>query len=596
MRPSASFKPEIISLLSLPLCGVLCGFLSLQPASAGTERLRAAPGDGPFEDAELWIPAEAPGETNIAVFDNHSPTPATLILESDRIVDGLDVKTDKVRLDLGGFQLTTSRSGSDWPNSPLGPKQAGFMVAGNAEEVGTLEVLNGTLTTRAVLIGGSAGSKGSLVLSGPDTLWENPSSGWNAVVIGGRDGRGSLTMQEGAKAVLGQLTTNRRQGSQSTILLRGEGTTLQVKDVVSLGLSNDPMGRASVEVRDGAVFDGKDDFRIGLGSGHTTMVIDNATLKSGNRLRVGQNHGRAELTLTNGAQVEAATFQSVGSDGGSGVVRLENGSMVRADSGALHFGRGGDGDPPDEISGRLIIEGASRFELAGQLRLGEDAAHTGELEIRGADSILRTGLVRAGRATDAVGRISISDHAEMHAAGIHLGEAGESAGHLQISQARLSSSDDVSVGGSASRAGGEASLTLEQGGELILDERRKVQVWKTGRIHVEQGRIRTTDLVFDAEPGARLSLILHGTEEDTPLDVVSLLRVGQAELDITLAGNFHASPGDLITLIHFGVCEGEFVNLPEGTRLQAGPHELIISYGVDRPNAVTLRIPGEPQE
>jgi T5SS/PEP-CTERM-associated repeat protein/autotransporter-associated beta strand protein len=139
--------------------------------------------------------------------------------------------------------VTVSGAGSNWSN-------AGSVVVGG-QGTGTLVIRDGgTVTSGGGSIGLTSGSTGTVTVTGAGSTWTNgPSGGLNI----GSFGTGSLTIAEGAKllniAFVTPANIGNSAGSRGTVLVTGSGS-LWTND---FGLNIGNRGNGMLTIADGAI-------------------------------------------------------------------------------------------------------------------------------------------------------------------------------------------------------------------------------------------------------------------------------------------------------------------------------------------------------
>jgi hypothetical protein len=356
--------------------------------------------------------------------------------------------TATVTLDLGAYQLNPASIGTELSHGAfvVGYKQAsttivylasstvpgkGLYVTNGADKawlfvgyqgIGTLYVTNGHVTASKVILGTRGGSRGTLVLSGPNTIWINTSQ----FTIGSDPGSFGSSLVISNSASMNVVSSFRlgsgavRGGSSNNTLLLDTGGRLSIHaGPVVIGHRSGgftPSYNNTATVQDGAVWD----------NGGKALIIGNAdgiAAATGNVLTVGTGGTVIRtgfLTITDGNTLNLAggLIQAVTTSSGtvrgfgkvSGNATITSGGLLcPANSlGPLTFSNNltlasnatttvqlGTNFNSTVVSGNLTLSGTLNITDGGGFTSGTYALfrYGGTLTTNGSPSILRIGTV-----------------------------------------------------------------------------------------------------------------------------------------------------------------------------------------------------------
>lgn len=300
-----------------------------------------------------------------------------------------------VSVDFLGYQPGSSGTiningiGSRWNN---GESWVGlcFGYSGN----GTLRITDGgTATSNGLqcLLGYTVGSKGEIMVDGPNSTWANNCS--NTVI--GDAGNGTLNIINGGTVNNTSSTINsntylgKQIGSIGTINVDGTGSTWTSSIKICVGTK----GSGVLNITNGAIVTSESRNYIGMESGATGManVSGDGSTWTCNDLRVGYN-GTGTLTITGGATVTSVEGPShpyaimVGQNAGSmGMVTVDGTNSTWTNDGFLCIGNEGTGilnithgGTVSATKSHIGIVATSHATISGE---GSSLTNTGEFHI-----------------------------------------------------------------------------------------------------------------------------------------------------------------------------------------------------------------------
>lgn len=465
--------------------------------------------------------------------------------------------------DLGENTYTTTLSDPTLPNNASGERISGFMVAGNQDEVATLRVQNGTLNTVTALVGGATGA-GTLIITGSGTVWNNSGSSLEDLSIAHRAGAGTLRIEDGAEANVGDVTMGRRVSGTASIVVDG-GSTLTVGNFLRMA-RNSPGVTATVEVLNGSTLNTESEVMVASDANvSASLIIDNSTLMAtgtsgflvgwgGDADTVGEFIVRNNATATLANTPSFERHLEIGRDDATGVLRIQNNSVLNVVDGRVLIGRGGGG------TGIAEVEGGSTFTTL-DLRVGvsfSGDSQRGELLVTGPDSVVTFGF---GSNPDPV------------------------------------VNPQLIVGS----GGNEALLDIRDGGLVTYDDPASVvSVGDLGEVRIEAGLLQTPDITF--EEGSFYTIALSTGHFNPLIETNTATLEDNVTLTLELASGFDAQLGEVFQILAYddgfvgnGLI-GQFDGLQEGAILsvQGFQFDFELSYGDGIADSVTLTVIPEP--
>ena len=249
-------------------------------------------------------------------------------------------------------RATVTGAGSTWTSN-------GSLTVGSSG-MGTLTIANGgTLSSSSIfpnsfpgaLIGSSAGSQGTVTVTGAGSTWTN-----TAGLIVGDLGTGTLTIADGGTVRSGGASVGSLAGSQGTATVTGKGSTWTNNGGFFIG----SLSTGTLTIADGGTVSSSSQSNIGTfdgSQGTVTVTGPGSTWTNNGALLVGSQGGTSTLTIANGGTVVSESI----------TVAFLSGSI-----GTLNIGSG-PGDPP-AAPGTLNAAAVSFFGGTGTINFNHTAA------------------------------------------------------------------------------------------------------------------------------------------------------------------------------------------------------------------------------
>jgi T5SS/PEP-CTERM-associated repeat protein/autotransporter-associated beta strand protein len=334
---------------------------------------------------------------------------------------------------------------------------------------GTVAVAGGgSITDIIASIGDASGSSAAVTMSGAGSIWNNEST-----LLAGDYGSGTLSISNGASfsGSEGSVLTGYEGGASGVIHVTGIGSTLQSENVYA-GYSGTGTllisggASASISFTVAGYVAGSSGTITVTGSGSTFTNSDpNGYLDIG-------DFGSGALLISNGGSVSASYSYIGNSPGSSGTAMVtgSNSTWTTADDldiGGGFFGDGGSGVLSIENGGSVIAQSIS-VDPAGTLALGHNATLLGTLSVSGSGTVtLVDGQLETVTLTSPVSLSSGSvldfevgagsDQIAFAGSGA-LSMSGTSVVNLYGLSSAVASGTDVVIGASPGGSGGSVSL------------------------------------------------------------------------------------------------------------------------------------------
>ena len=276
------------------------------------------------------------------------------------------------------------------------------LLSVGVSSVGSLNIMGGaSITANSVNIGQSAGSKGTITLSGLGSEINtqrpvgNNDSSWNVDV--GTYGEGVLNVENGGKVLSYRGYIGRFAGSDGTVEIKGNGSEWSTQSYLYVA-NNGSKGKLTVSdggvVAAGGVIDiGRNGTAIALVTGSTSKITSARSLNIGNK-----NGGQGDLTVTDSAQVITQEGYIGRGNGASGVVLIEDGGKWLM-SGQLQVGYEGKG---------ALTVGSTAEVGAETITVGNKSGSVGALNIKG-NSLVYADTVTIGAESGSDGTLTLND-------------------------------------------------------------------------------------------------------------------------------------------------------------------------------------------
>ncbi len=414
------------------------------------------PTGGDFVIPEHWDPTGPPDVFGRAIFNLPDAYTVAMPAGGGVVHDRLLVNGGDVSIDLNNQTYTLQHQWDESPavaiaDDPANPVTAGLTVYDGADagvtahelEVGRWANNEGTLVMNGIRwdaadhfftigvagrgtvtldqsvaahrygwLGFFPGSEGTLVLRA--SRWD---LGPDQEMVVGREGRGTMTLQEGSESSMGRLTVARMNGSNGSLNIRSSSTVIAGGPLVIAQEG----GQAVVEVSDHGVLDVN-----GRGAGDPLDSVG---------LVVVENGGSGELRILSGGSVAVQYICTIGgwsprvAAGGSGGFVCDASLLVDGDDSlleapfTLEIGR--------DTCGTAIVRNGGT--VATNLAFIGLRAH-GDLTVTGADSAFTAAdITRVGAADGIEGYVTVTDGA--HLTSNHQIQVGyEGTGFVQVTQ------------------------------------------------------------------------------------------------------------------------------------------------------------------
>ncbi|MGB0722207.1 MAG: beta strand repeat-containing protein [Gammaproteobacteria bacterium] len=320
---------------------------------------------------------------------------------------------------------------------------------GNAGE-GTLNITGGSSVSGGyTYLGYNTGSSGALNVEGAGSQWTS-----NSTIAVGYYGDGTIDVSNGA-------------GLQATSLVLGDGSGTSSGSVSVDGVGSDLTLTAHLYVGDSGVGDfsltgGAQGQAVNLYVGYAnsanpatnTALIDGAGTRftASTGTNVG-GYGKGELTVSNGAVLDAATLRIGDNSSGTGLITVGDGSTLNALG--VNIGYNGNGD--------LVLEqGATLTATSGTIGTGYDTSgNVGRLTMASGATATTTGGWSVGTyRTD--GEININGGTFTAGTGLTIG-SNVSSGYQGTGTVVVDGDAEVDVG---------SHITLRDTGALTLNSGR----------------------------------------------------------------------------------------------------------------------------
>ncbi len=378
-------------------------------------------------------------------------------------------------------------------------------------------------------------STGSLTLDGNGSrIIGNGTS----VTIGGQ-GTGTMAVQNGADAIFSGagVSLGEKQGGSGTLTVQDNNTLMSVGSL-TVGSG----GTGIFNLLNSASFSTATSVTLGENAtGIGTATIDDATMTDASTLTVGGS-GTGTLNIQNGGSLTVqGSSLSIGEQAGSsGTLSLSGGSSALTYSGDITVGSYGSGVFAAQTGGQFT--GTS-------MTLGENSGASGGLNITGAGSSVKlsqdltvgkqgVGLltIAGGGILSTQGDVTLASKAGANAT---LSIDGDSSGLT---------APNLNIGGSDSKAGGIASVTLTNAGHLNIAQ--KLTMWKGSSINTTYGTITVGTTTGAAEEYLTINstgeLAASGTITGNVSNKGGTISIGAGKPGtLSITGNFSQTAGIL---------------------------------------------------
>ena len=378
--------------------------------------------------------------------------------------------------------------GSRWNNSGTEIRGGGLTV-GNQSSGNSLVISNrGTVANREVTIGFGAGSSNNTVLvTGSNSLLTN--SSW---LVAGFDGSGnSLTISNGARAIVTDVYVANASGGSNTILVTGTGSLLNANGVNGdFWIGRSGFGNNSLVISDGGtVSDTSASIGYASSASNNSVLVTgtNSLWTNSSRLLVGNGGSGNSLVISNGGTVAVASNSYIGytNTASNNSVLVTGAGSLWTNSGELSVGYGGSNNTLTVANGGTVaatnIVLGSQAGSSGTLNIGRfgtnDAAGTintptiafgtgtGTINFNQSNSTTVSAAISGAGTVNQLG----SGTTTLSGSNSYTGATTVAAGTLlvggQIGLSDVSVLSGAAIGGSGTLAG---SLSMAAGGEFVF--------------------------------------------------------------------------------------------------------------------------------
>ena len=441
--------------------------------------------------------------------------------------------------------VTVTGPGSTWTNS--GTLYVGHWGAGtlNIEDEGLVESAEGFL-------GYGSGSSGTVTVTGGGSTWTN--SGGLSV---GDVGAGTLTIEAGGLVSNTFSDLGHLSGSSGEATVTGADSMWTNSAGLSIGTFGD--GRLTIEAGGHVVNTDGYLGRWSSGTGFATVTGADSTWGNSGSLSVGYN-GDGALTVEAGGQVSNTAAGYLGRIAGStGTATVTGVGSTWGNSGSFYVGYNGDGT--------LTVEAGGYVSSVWGL-LGNGSGSSGTVTVTGAGSTWNSSDFIVG--LEGIGTLTVEAGGQVTSDYGYLGFYSGSTGTVSVTGegSTWETTNSLYLGGTDTDDGGDASVTVSDGGRLYVgDEAANYTLSSSvsavvvsdgdttgGALWVRNGALLTNDgrayLGYGSGETGAVTVTGGGStwENSTGLCVGYY---GTGTLTVTdgglvTAGTLYASPGDLL--------------------------------------------------
>ena len=409
------------------------------------------------------------------LFGNGTITVNGAVLDADLVFDSTHGPTQSLPFGAGGtLNLKVDGTGG------LGAGHKG---------TGTLRIAEGRSVASTVgYLGYSSGSTGTATVTGAGSTWTNA-----GLLYVGHRGAGTLTVSDGGLVTAqtlyassgdlfgnGTITVNGAVLDADLVfdsthgptqsLPFGAGGTLNLNVDGTGGLGAGHKGTGTLRIAEGRSVASTVGY-LGHSQGSTgtaTVTGAGSTWTNGGALHVG-DLGTGTLTVEAGGQVSNSNGYLGEEMRSTGTVTVTGGGSTWTNGGALYVGYWGTGMLTVEAGGQVNSDGAY---------LGHTLFSTGTVTVTGAGSTwTNSGSLYVG--DDGAGTLTIEAGGQVSDTDAYLGNYWDSTGTATVTGtgSTWTHSANLNVGSKHSHQDGTGSVTVENGGQLLVGER--LSLWRT---------------------------------------------------------------------------------------------------------------------
>lgn len=328
--------------------------------------------------------------------------------------------------------------------------------------------LDGSTTTEAAMVvGGQAGSRGQIVLSGAGTRWLSRSASSGNVSIGAK-GEGRVLVEGGAQWLDAELNVGEQTGAQGFVTVAGAGSALRTGGTATLASGG---GRGELLVTQG----GSAAFgllKVGAsGEGRVTVTGSGSVLDAGLLLMGLEAGAKGWVDVQDGGRLDATALVLTATSGTPGEAQLVvtgAGTLAKA-SGAIVVGGLG--------QGRLAVRQGALLE-SGNARFGIQDIAFGAAEVVDGGRWLNHGEMLVGDRGGA--QLVVASGGRVETATLVIGALGrvDLAGGL-LRTGSLAGSGRLSFTGGTLHVDGDTALATPLPAALTLRDTMRLEVGGT---------------------------------------------------------------------------------------------------------------------
>jgi T5SS/PEP-CTERM-associated repeat protein len=410
------------------------------------------------------------GVLNLIGQDSHLITTQQFII-GDRGAGELNLSegatyTSQGETTLGDFAGSSGAVTVDGENGPSKWTVTGGLTIGHNSQ-GRVEILKGgvlDVNGAEVVLGEEAAANGELTIRG-----ENSSVESNGVYVVGKEGKGTLKVEEGATLISKNVIVGWQNSSDSVIEVKASGSSGGATFAASESLRLGEFGKGTLIAEHGFI---ETNLEAALGAQANGIGI--ATLSDhsewlvpeGGNLRVGRD-GTGTLNLDSESRlVLRGDLQLGGAGQATGTLSADNQSSVRQVRGTASIGQAG--------TANVTISGGASWvaDFDAKTILGAENHGDGTLKITGQNSKLESrGDLIVGKAAGSTGKIVVESGGVLEktpfngddSRGFILGFEQGATGSVEINQTTIAQPLVVHFGPVLIGRGGKGTMTVKGG-------------------------------------------------------------------------------------------------------------------------------------
>lgn len=324
-----------------------------------------------------------------------------------------------------------------------------YVRIGGFDHFGSLAIADGgKLNSQHGFIGSSAGSQGSLDVTGAGSRWTLSSALGFSILAVGADGQGVLNVSDGGKVGgADSLRIGSSADGQGIATISGDNSSLESTQAV-IG----EFGDGTLRVLNGGTVQTAGTASIGAVTGGTGFV----EVAGQGASRSQWNAANLYLGTFDGTTVAGTGMMQVDSEG---IVQVGNDTAFAASGSGLSVG-------DSASSGNLLIRNGSSVEVASDTYIGRNDGFSGIVSLSGDGSKLKgIGSTTLSVGHAGTGTLQIQDRALVEYSRLEVGNTATGDGNVSIDNASLGL-DHATVG---STNGGLATIDIINGGGMFAE-------------------------------------------------------------------------------------------------------------------------------